>query len=42
MAFGFGGIFIDESFCFVYFFGCTSPRLWWWQNEMSSEENERK
>ena len=24
MAFGFGRIFIDESFCCLYFFGCTS------------------
>ena len=23
MAFGLGGIFIDESFCCLYFFGCT-------------------
>ena len=24
MAFGFGGIFIDLSFCCLSFFGCTS------------------
>ena len=42
MAFGFGGIFIDESFCCLHFFSCTSLCLWWWQNEISSDENEMK
>ena len=37
---GLGEFLLMRVFVFLYFFGCTLALwLWWWQNEMSREEN---